>query len=200
MKKMLYDNVISYLVKTKNISKQDQDLYLYALKIMSRSLINLITVLAIGLLLSMLKESIILFVSFFILRKFVGGLHAESYMVCFCVSTILFVLGLLTVKYTQYITWIIIISLSCISMILIIIYSPIEHPNKKLNQKEIVTYRKFSIAVSVVITLISFVCIFLNEKSVSYSFAISQILVAFLMICGKLKYSKYSDLNKPKIQ
>ena len=185
---MVQKKIISHLVNTKTISKEEEDLYLYALKLLSRSIINLITVIAIGLLLNMVKESIIFFMSFFVLRKFVGGLHAETYIACFCSSTILFALGLVIVKYAKYIPLGIWVLMSFVSILLIVLYSPIEHPNKKFNSKEFDVYRKISIFISVTITLISFVCIFNSEISVGYSFLAGQFLVTILMICGKIKY------------
>lgn len=187
-------NTISYLINTNNISKQDEDLYIYALKILLRSIANLITVIAIGLLFNMLKESIFLFTSFFVLRKFTGGLHAESYIICFCSSTILFVLGLLIVKHAGYIPCMILALISWISTILIILISPIEHPNKKLNSKETVVYKKISIIIACSFDLLSLFCAIINRISVSYSLLVGEFLVTILMVCGKIKYKKYSVL------
>ena len=186
MQKTFYENIISYFIKEECISKEDKDLYIYALKIMLRGITNFIIVITIGLLLGMLTESIVFFASFFLLRKFVGGLHAESYIVCFCSSILLFALGMFAVKYAKC-TSQLFFTLLFVSTVLIICFSPVKNPNKPMNSKEFVVYKKISIITTTILTFISILCFFVHKTSIGYSIVFSQTLVTILMILGKIK-------------
>lgn len=186
MQKTFYENIISYFIKEECISTEDKDLYIYALKIMLRGITNFIIVITIGLLLGMLTESIVFFASFFLLRKFVGGLHAGSYIVCFCSSILLFILGIFAVKYAKC-TSQLFFTLLFVSTVLIICFSPVKNPNKPMNSKEFVVYKKISIITTTILTFISILCFFVHKTSISYSIVFSQILVTILMILGKIK-------------
>ncbi len=188
MKTRSYENIVSYLIKTQNIAEEDRALYIYALKILSRTVVNLISVIITGLIFNMLKEALVVFACFFVLRKFLGGVHAESYAVCFISSTLIFVLSLVFVKYASYIPSAIWICVSVISIILIVIFSPVKHPNKIMNEKEANVYKKISVAAAVVITAIAVICLYVKADSIGFSLIVGELLSAILMLFGVIKY------------
>lgn len=73
---MFYKKLSLYLSKNQNISKDDEELYEYAAKVVTHGIINIFITILIGIFFGMLKECICLFITFFILRKYTGGLHA----------------------------------------------------------------------------------------------------------------------------
>lgn len=186
----IYNPIVSILIRTKNVADEDREVYEYALKIFVRGIINFLTVIFIGFGFGMFKESLIIFVAFFALRKFTGGVHADSYFYCLVSSAIIFVFCLFSVRVFSYLDNSYIILMAALSVLIICILAPARHPNKIMNDKEITIYKIISIILSIVILLIIVSCLFINRKIISASLAVSEIVVSILLICGKLKYQK----------
>ena len=100
MMESVYSNILDLMVTKGYISKENQDLYLYAMKVLFRSIINMTALFVTGIALGLLKESIFMFLSFFVLRKFAGGLHSDKYITCFVSSLFISIGGLLLIKNT----------------------------------------------------------------------------------------------------
>ena len=66
---MIYKKLSLYLSKNQNISKDDEELYEYATKIVVHGIINIVVSILIGMSVGLLKECICLFITFFILRN-----------------------------------------------------------------------------------------------------------------------------------
>ena len=174
------------------ISKENQDLYLYAMKVLFRSIINMTALFVTGIALGLLKESIFMFLSFFVLRKFAGGLHSDKYITCFVSSLFISVGGLLLIKNAWFVSKNIFAIIMLVSASLIVVFSPVKHPNKDISNKEEKIYKAFSAVLSVIICGLSILLIF-NEIGVEtgYSLGTGLITASLLMIAGKFKESKF---------
>lgn len=187
----IYSNILALMVTKGYISKENQDLYLYAMKVLFRSIINMTALFVTGIALGLLKESIFMFLSFFILRKFAGGLHSDKYINCFVSSLFISIGGLLLIKNTWFVSKNIFTIIMLVSASLIVVFSPVKHPNKEISNKEEKIYKVFSSVLSVAICGLSILLIF-NEFGVEtgYSLGTGLITSSLLMIAGKLKLSK----------
>ena len=79
---MFYKKLSLYLSENQNISKDDEELYEYAAKVIIHGIINFVITILIGIFFGMLKECVCFFITFFVLRKFTGGIHAKKYINC----------------------------------------------------------------------------------------------------------------------
>ena len=79
-----------------------------------------------------------------------------------------------------------------VSASLIVVFSPVKHPNKDISNKEEKIYKAFSAVLSVIICGLSILLIF-NEIGVEtgYSLGTGLITASLLMIAGKFKESKF---------
>ncbi len=182
-----YNTIIGYLISNAHISNSDRELYLYAVKNLIRSFINVFVFFILGLVFDMIQESIFMFLSFFVLRKFAGGLHLNKYITCFVSSIVVNVLGLLLIKYLQnYPSYILVVAMiaSCLA---IIFCAPVEHPNKPISKKEAKTYKIVSIVFSFAICLASTILIVSKTLTkVAVSLETGLIISTILMIAGKI--------------
>lgn len=187
----VYSNILDLMVTKGYISKENQDLYLYAMKVLFRSIINMTALFVTGIALGLLKESIFMFLSFFVLRKFAGGLHSDKYITCFVSSLFISIGGLLLIKNTWFVSKNIFAIIMLVSASLIVVFSPVKHPNKDISDKEEKIYKAFSAVLSVIICSLSILLIF-NEFGVEtgYSLGTGLITSSLLMIAGKLKLLK----------
>ena len=190
MEEKIYTNILDYLISKDYVLNADRDLYLYALKILFRGFMNVTAVLIMGLLLGMLKESIFMFFSFFLLRKFAGGLHSDKYINCFISSLFISIFGLLLIKNFWFVSKYLFITIMISSSLLIIGCAPVKHPNKTVSNKEAKVFKIVASTLSIAICILSTIMILSDcFEKISYSMGTGIIISSVLMICGKIKYS-----------
>ena len=184
---MIYKKLSLYLSKNQNISKDDEELYEYATKIVVHGIINIVVSILIGMSGGLLKECICLFITFFILRKFTGGLHASKYIYCLISSIILMIFSLFIIKYLEHNSYqILFLDALIVSTILIWIFSPIDNKRKELSIKEKKVYKYFSIILSAIFLLVVLILLY-NNLIIAYSFGMGIIITSLLLILATFK-------------
>lgn len=176
-----------YLAEIKAINKDDEELYEYAAKIVVHGILNIIVAVIIGIFLGMLKECFYFFITFIILRKFTGGLHAKKYTVCFICSTLLMILALCLIKLFQTNNYdsVFIISIA-FSAIVVVVLSPLDNINKVLAATEKIFYKIISSVISVLLALIVVILVVKNYN-LGYQLGVSLIFCSSLLFIGKMK-------------
>lgn len=184
---MFYKKISLYLSENQNISKDDEELYEYAAKVMVHGIINIAITILIGILFGMLKECVCLFITFFILRKFTGGLHASKYIYCLISSIVLMIFSLFIIKYFEQNSYhSLFLGILIVSTVVIWIFSPIDNKRKKLSIKEKKVYKYFSVILSLIFLLIVLILIYKNFI-IAYSFGIGVIITSLLLILAFFK-------------
>ena len=177
------------LVQRNYVENGYEEIYKYTIfYILSHVIFLLITVLS-GCLTNTIFESIIFYVSFQFLRRYVGGYHCENENRCLIISSIL-IIGSITMvsilKDTQIYTLPIIV-IAVISCVFIIYECPIEHPNKPLTEHQRKKIRKFSIFVTLVM-LLAIMVTYIKGLFLLYApCCISIILVSTLLLVERIK-------------
>lgn len=187
----LSDKCVRKLVENGVINSEDKELYLYGLHIAITQTIFVFYVVFIGVIFKRLIESIVLYFAFQTIRKYAGGYHASSPIVCNIFSGISLLICVITIngllvidKHTILILVTIIFSIS------IIILSPLDTPEKRLTDKEIIRYKKFSIGTTIVIVGFILVFYIFNLKNIYIPLCMSVVLESLLLISGKIKSLK----------
>lgn len=194
---MFYKKLSLFLSKNQNISKDDEELYEYAAKVVVHGIINIAITILIGIFFGMLKECVCLFITFFILRKFTGGIHAKKYINCLLSSEILISISLYIIKICIKYNFnsILFVCIIFLSSIVLIILSPLENENKPLSNYEIKVY-KLILTILLFINLIWIFHLNYKESSLLYVFGIGQILTMILLLCGYIANIKKKSVNK----
>ncbi len=183
-----YKRFSLYLQKNKMISKNEQESYEYACKVFIHGIINIILTIIIGLIFGMIKETLCFLISFFLLRKFTGGLHAKNYHTCLIYSTILLILSLLTIRLLIRTHTDLFFVLLILSEVSIWLFSPIVNENKVLSLKEKKIFQIISIGLSLVVLL--FIIIVINKEPV-VAYSIGTGLIADVV--DVVKDNQYND-------
>jgi len=119
-------------------------LYFYGFQIAIGAINKGLLLLLAGLIFGILSQIVVATVSFMCLRVFIGGLHFDSYTKCSYISLAsLVILGLLAkyIPYNSIINLIIFSTLFCIALI----FAPIEHKNRSLNNKQKIRFKCISL-------------------------------------------------------
>lgn len=161
-------NKLAKLLFRKGTDKEKIELYGFAIYIVNSSLLHIGTLLVIGWLFGMVVESVIFYVSFIAIRKFAGGYHAMTPLRCYLFSTITIFISLLLLQqlsnFSKAITYVFIL-IELISIICIIVLSPLDSGNKPIsNKKEKKVYKIISSINSITLFLVSLCMLNLNEQ------------------------------------
>lgn len=150
MIKKLTNHVLEYLISS-NVIKNDaesKDYYQYGIEITISSLLNIVLIVAIGIVSGNILESILFLSCFVPLRQFTGGFHAKTYFLCNLSFSISFIILLTVYRFTnQYVTPYIGFTIILFSCIIFLSECPIENKNKVITKEK----KKIHKAVSVIL-------------------------------------------------
>lgn len=188
--------VITVFFVSKGIIDEGQkDIFVYGLELLLYGILESILIILTGVVVNSLITGIIYLLGMMIIRTYTGGYHADTHMRCIILFVITYLAELNIARkicfceYQLVISWIMVI----LSFIYLVYNAPLENINKRLSKKQIKKYKKISCNMYLMIINIIIILDFINfvyaDKYVVYSLflKIMLIIIAFLMICGKLK-------------
>src|SRR6056297_740034 len=190
----MIEKYVKNLVNQNIIESDKQEIYTYGIRQGILIIINIATVVAIGLVLVMLAESMVFLVTYMLIRTYAGGYHAKSQLGCYIFSTVAMTVILLGIKHITFSCFIYFIA-TLISATVIYVLSPIENINKPLSQKEKTLYGKKSRTLVGIFTTLSLITWFIGIKSIAKSIVMAMLLVGMLMIIEKIT-NKMEDTNE----
>lgn len=147
---------------------------------------NIFTFLLVGFLLRMPIETIVFTVSYIPLRVYAGGYHAGTPFRCWIVSLIVLVISLLILR-TVYLYTILFAMLSILSVILIIIFMPVEDKNKPLEMWEKKKYKKKGILVLLLELSVAVILVLVYAEKFAFSVSCSWLMLCLSLLLGILK-------------
>ena len=181
----LSEKIITNIIKGGEPIAFSRDVYVYGLTQLFRILLNLFTTIIIGFGMGMLPESLVFVVCLMLIRSYSGGYHSNSPLRCYLISVIAVIIALGSIKLSVWNVYSSVL-LMVISNTILLLYAPIGHRNKPLDDIETLVYKRRLRWVLVVITVI-FVTLLLN-KQLSLVFAISStvLLSAVTLFIAKI--------------
>lgn len=172
------------LVDKNIIDFEDHEIYMYGLQLFIAMVLKFIGIFAIAYGLGWMKEAVVFTLAFGILRVNAGGYHSSTYFRCFIVTVLAMAVSIGAATYiTYYDVFFITISILTISILLVLQYAPVDTPNKPLSSKEYTVYRKRSIAIVIIESLVIVAIYILNRGLIMYcNIAAVAILVESLTL------------------
>lgn len=144
MVRKVSQKVTERLIFRKVIKDGDYEIYQYGLEQLLTSILELLTLLAIGLIMGMIWQVMIFVLSFMLLRKYAGGYHASTPVRCYLLTNLVILSVLSVMKYIGIIIFIY-LGLFMVSSTIILALSPVQAVNKELDEIERIIYRKKTI-------------------------------------------------------
>lgn len=185
------EKVISFAAKNKYISQEEFEEYTYGFELILSILLTDITVLLIGLLMNMLVESIVFWVVYKILRKYTGGFHFDSGVICYLSSCIMGPIVLLIIRYCPYdaVTYSI---CTAASLMILFLLSPIEAIQKPLDDTEKKVFGKWARILISIAAVVFALCVWRHAYTAKI-LAVSIMAVTLFAIMGKIKLMYYKN-------
>ncbi|MBE6851638.1 MAG: hypothetical protein E7504_07950 [Ruminococcus sp.] len=178
-----------FLYKNNVIDSEDIEIYMYGFEIIVSTIFATLIILAIGILLRMVALSILYLIIFSSLRQMTGGYHADTYFKCnLSFGIISFCILVLTRILSQDHVYSLNIHLLFLlfSTLVIIVYAPVENPNKPLDEKQKRKNHICSILSAIILSAVSCAC-FTCNYSASILIGLTLFIVAMLILIVKMK-------------
>lgn len=182
MQHRLSECIADFLLSQKVIKKQEKEIYVYGTQLVISSIINLLICITISLLLGELINGLIFFAIFSSLRRFTGGFHCKTFIMCNVVFSSVVALALLSNTFLGKVfeNYVIVMVTANFNLICILLFSPVYNENKKLTY---IQKRRFLISSIIVYAIhIAFYLILLIVFDVKLNIIVIGDLIVSLMI------------------
>lgn len=177
----------NYFVSKKLIPYEKMEIYNYGFKLMLSDIINFSIIMLLGVLLNRVLDGLVYLVVLCSIRRFSGGFHAKTFWLCRLSMIITFLLILTLVDFLSFITISPLTSvfINIVLLLFIAVFSPVKHPNKKLNSKQIKKNKYNAILVTILWTTLSVFLIYLNITQ-GITIVTTILAVVILMALGMI--------------
>jgi accessory gene regulator B len=180
----LSDMLINRLIRRNIISDSDSEIYKFGVEQLGFTVINMITIVILGMVFGEVLEGLLFALSFMSLRSVAGGFHASTATRCYLLTTVVIVTVLSVMKFMdlgiEVYGFIYIISGT-----IIILLSPVESENKPLDKIEEIVYRRrtwFLLGIQSVCVMIAY---YINADNLVESIILAQFVLSLSLIIGE---------------
>ena len=149
-------------------------------------MLNIVTTLIIGLLFTVLEESVIFMISYIYLRTYAGGYHAKTQLRCYLFSILILSAAFKAIKLVHLTDPGYFIITLC-AVIIIILLAPLESENKPFNKKEKAVYKKLTHIILGILTAIALIFWLSGSKQISISVTMALAVTALMLVLGVVK-------------
>lgn len=177
----------SYLVKNKLIEKASQDVYTYGFELILSATTNILLMALISIAFCCYYDWVLFLAAFIPLRTTAGGYHASSHLRCIMVGTIVYTILLLITQ--LHVNWAgTAVAIVFISFLLILVLSPVEVQNKKLNTACRMKNRRLSVCFAIINMLMAMFIFFIDGFLAIFDIYFAGVFAAALsMLAVKAK-------------
>ncbi|MGN0622261.1 MAG: accessory gene regulator ArgB-like protein [Porcipelethomonas sp.] len=180
------EKIVSNMEKQHMIQAERRSIYQYGINQMLSMLLNIITILALGLIFHMSAEAIVFTCAYIPVRIYAGGFHARTPFRCWILSALMLLAVLIFIKYVDISVYIYDMP-AFIGAVLILIFSPVEDKNKPLDEKEKTVYKRRCIFALAFELLVVVLLRFFQINSVSACIEMAWTTLSIMLITGKIK-------------
>lgn len=181
----LSKRLASFFVCNKIIEEEDEEVYDYGLQLLLSTVANGLIALLIAIITGTVLQCFFYLAVFIVMRKTAGGYHAKTHLGCCCILVVVLICFIIFIKNAPMEIYSITTFASVVfSIIIILLFAPLEHENKPISDKDRINLRRKSILYIFVIAVLVFILAILrfDTAMVSISLGIltssSSIMVA----------------------
>jgi accessory gene regulator B len=178
-----------FLLNKNIVSRDDREIYIYGFEALLSTVLNAFLVLITGILIGLLKETLIFLMGFALLRVYSGGYHAKTHLGCILTFAGIYGISMAIITFLpeQY-TFFVSSSAGVLSLLFILINAPLEHKNRPFVDNEYKTF-KFMARTVVVLEgfIIALILIFFNQHSkAALLLSLAMFSVMFVLALAKI--------------
>lgn len=188
--KKFIDKIADQLVEDQTIDVADVEAYKFGIEVTILKVIHYVSYIAIALCMRKLFELVIIFAIFCSFRRNTGGFHAKTRLGCYVFSCAVIFLSLFATELSF--AWWGMTAVSVLDLIVLLILSPVQHINRKLDAEDIACFRRRLKIISLTFLIIYAVTSGLGGLYLVKLYTIGATMVTLLTVMGKLESIKQS--------
>ena len=185
---VIVDIIIENLIRDNSIDSADSEMYRFGVEVTILKALHYTSYLVIALCMNKFLEFAVIFVVFYIFRRNTGGYHAQTRIGCYLFSCAVIFLSLFATELSF--SWRAMTTVSFLDLIALLILSPAQHSNRKLDMEDIVCFRRRLKIISLAFLIIYIATTGLGGIYLIELYAIGLTTVTLLTILGKLQSIK----------
>lgn len=133
----LSEKIASFFVCSKIIQNENKEVYEYGLQLLLSTVANGLIALTLAVVSGTLIQCIFYLTAFVVIRKSAGGFHAKTHWGCCCILAVVISVFIVIIKLVPHEFYTVMsIASAVISFVTVLIFAPLEHPNKPLNDSD----------------------------------------------------------------
>ena len=179
------DAITEAMIQNHAIKEDDRELYRYGVQQCLLAILNICTYILIGVVCKVFWQSVVFIIAYIPLRHYAGGFHAKTPVRCYLYSIVLITAAFLAIRFIPW-TNLICGLILLLNLICVLILSPVESANKRLDSIEKRVYRKRSYLIAASEISIAFVCMVIGQSCFAISFAVETLLISVMLIGGEM--------------
>lgn len=176
------------LLKSNAINQDELNVYAYGIQLLILGIVDWCITFLLMLLIGEIYLSIAYLSVFFALRKHCGGYHAETHIRCILISNVVYVLSVLVSANMQYenFTTLVLVG-EIINFIIIYYFSPVEHPNKRIEPAEMARHRKVGRTFNLIFGLVAIGLVLGSINQYACAILMAQLSVSIAVVLQRIK-------------
>jgi accessory gene regulator B len=171
----IIDGFIGFWVREGFVRENDQDIYSYGLELLISTVMNILALLALGLIFGRLAETAVVLAVMLPMQSFAGGYHANTHLKCFLIMIIgwfpvMWMIDSLSGKGAAVV--------SCAAITVILRLAPVRHVNVPMSGERVKRMKLYSWVFGLTAVAASGLLLFCGEPAGRHGIAISAALCA----------------------
>lgn len=180
--------IVDALSSHSEISKEDEELYVYGFHMMCAQGFFFLLSLLFGILFGIVLESLVFFIFFSLIRSYAGGVHAEKESVCTISTSIALFSAVGLIKWsTMGDNLLIPLLMILVSALIILAFAPLDTQEKPLDREEKRQFQKISYLLLLFICVAAFLALAVQMNGIFHTCTVSLGLEGILLFLGHLK-------------
>lgn len=161
---------VDYLIESKIILSEQKEDYVYSFEVLLGKILNYSTLLILGYINQNIIQTLLFMVTFLSLRGWTGGYHASKESNCYLGTIVIYYFVSEIGEKLLSGNSIILVQTMVISIIVVFLFSPMNHPNLQLSRQEIQLCKRTSRWLVTLISVVVFfaICLDINSEYISY--------------------------------
>lgn len=184
----LSKRMASFFVRNEVIKSEDEEVYEYGLQLLLSTVFNGIIALILAIISGTILQCICYLAVFVLLRKSAGGFHAKTHFGCCCILAVVLSLFIMFIKFVPNEAYGIVATIAvAFSVVIILIFAPLEHENKPISDRDKNRLRKISVIYAVLFTILVFVLFIAKLKMIMICVALGMFTASGSMLVAVIE-------------
>ncbi len=179
-----------WLIKLDVIESENFEVYEYGFELLVALVFSILTIITFSFISNRFVETLLYLIGFFSVRAICGGYHAKHHYSCFAttISTYFLFLFLYYCFFSKSYLILITSFITIVSIVLIIAFAPIEHPDNPMTEYRKTRSRLLCIILSIVLCMVLFVSLLFKSTLVNiFSYSTGTFFAALAILAAKIE-------------